>query len=674
MNQIKAASAIRDATRALGHEYAVGDKLSKMIPDAVLGITRSLADCLKMDEMEKAYNEDPTVKEILDAAIGLEGIYRHPGIHAAAVVNSRNPMTEYVPVMQNGEDKPVVTQWDMDRVEQCGLLKVDFLGLRNLGVIDICVKQVKKHHDIDIDIDNLPLNDALVYDSLRNGQSIGCFQIESEGMRQMMLELQPEDLFDIMALISLYRPGPMGSGMDQMYINRKHGREAIRYPHESLEAVLDKSKGIMLYQEDVLNVAKIGAGLSPADADDLRRAIGKKKMDKISEYRDIFVEGAAKTNDISKRVADKIFSDIEYFAGYGFNKAHAICYALISYQTAYLKVHHPIEYMAALMSTVTNKKEKLNLYLGECKSMGINVLSPSVKNSEYHFTVKDPETILFGLSAIEGIGEAQAGHIKEIDPSYTNIWDFMRLANPSALNRKTIGQLIDAGALDDLVRDEDVKLKSLNRRQTVDILNRESAAIGIYLSGHPLDDIWPIISQDISHTCEQANMLSGGPVVMVGMIVDYKELTTKKSGQKMCRLNLEDITGKMSAVVFPNDFYRVSKSIDLESKPICTLHGTIKKESENAEPTIVVRDVIPLDRKLLEGGTPIILDIATPFSESQVAKISDIIDNNRGDNPVYLKIDDDELEITFKFKHSARSDIKPVLEDMVTLTEAQHSM
>ena len=364
-NRTGARQSIRDAARALGYDFAAGDKVSKLVPPPVLGISKNLKECMEVVEFKNEFETNPDSNKIIETAFGLEGLVRQTGIHAAGVVISKGPLVDYLPIMKKGADNPVVTQWDMGRVEQCGLLKIDFLGLRNLGVIDSCIKLVKKTKNIEIDVDKVPLDDKTTFDELCKGNAIGVFQLESSGMRQLMVQLQPQNIQDIMALISLYRPGPMGSGMDKLYIDRKHGRSRISYDHPNLEKVLGPSLGIMLYQEDVLGVSRELAGFSSAEADDLRKVIGKKQMDKIALFREKFVEGCIKTSNISQDKANKIYSDIEYFGGYGFNRAHAASYAMISYITAYLKTNYQVEYMAALMSSVVGNKDKQSLYLSK---------------------------------------------------------------------------------------------------------------------------------------------------------------------------------------------------------------------------------------------------------------------------------------------------------------------
>jgi DNA polymerase III subunit alpha len=402
---IGARTAIKDTARVLGFDYAFGDKLSKLIPPPVLGVSKSITEALKESaEFKALYDSDSEAKHVIDTAKGLEGVYRQPGIHAAGIVIAKSDVTDYVPVMQKGEGKPIVTQWEMYGVERNGLLKIDFLALRNLDVIDICVDNIKKCRGIDLDVDTIPEGDPKTFEQLKLGHTSGVFQIESGGMTNMTRDIQPNSIEDIMAIMSLYRPGPMGSDMDKMFINRRHGRAEVIYFHPSLIEVMERSLGIMLYQEDVLAVARILAGFTAAEADDLRKAIGKKLMDKIGLYRSKFVEGCKKTHNVSSQHANKIYSDIEYFGGYGFGLAHAASYAMLGYVTAYLKAHYPKEYMAALMTSVSDNELKMTAYLNECRRMGIPVHAPSISKSESEFSFDDEDGIVFGLSAIKGIG------------------------------------------------------------------------------------------------------------------------------------------------------------------------------------------------------------------------------------------------------------------------------
>jgi DNA polymerase-3 subunit alpha len=669
----KAASAVKDATRVLGYEYSEGERIVKLIPDAVLGVTKTLQECMQLSDFRKEYDSNSVSKSIIDLAIGLEGKIRQTGVHAAGIVIARGPIIDYAPVMQKGEGEPLVTQWDGEWIEKNGLLKIDFLGLRNLGVIDSCVEHVRNRHGIEIDIENIPLDNPKVYEALQAGNAMGMFQIESSGMREMMIDLMPEDVGDIMALISLYRPGPMGSGMDKMYIDRKRGRKKVSYVHPSLEKVLHNSKGIMLYQEDVLNVAKEVAGFSAIEADNLRKVMGKKIMDKVALYRNMFVDGAEKTSKIPRAVANKIYSDIEFFAGYGFNMAHAISYALVSYRTAYLKVNYPTEYMAALLDSVTgsSNKDRLFSYLNECKEMGIEVLPPSVSKSDYRFIISNDKSILFGLSAIDGIGAAQSEYITDSSRDAKNIWQFFREANEGILNKKVIEQLTKAGALDELVP-EKILPEKIDKNKKISILKNEHEAIGMYISGHPLDDIWEVVSQREIDTVE--NILNSNQVVgsvnLYGVIFDFKQITTKK-GPKMCKFRFEDKTGSIDVIIFTRDYETITQRMPLHNSLVCNLKADVR--SEGIGVTLVGKDILPIENEIIQSETPVILK-CKHITEEQISTIHDIIVNNRGPHPVYLTVSDEDLDTTVKFNYGIKKDIEHTLRDVLILNEVSLSI
>jgi DNA polymerase-3 subunit alpha len=579
-NRTGAKQSIRDAARALGYDFSSGDKVSKLVPPPVLGVSKSLSECMETQEFQKEYNSDKDSKYIVDTAFSLEGLVRQTGIHAAGVVISKGPLLDYLPIMQKGLDNPVVTQWDMSRVEQCGLLKIDFLGLRNLGVIDSCIKLVKKHRGIEIDVDQISLDDKLTFDELCKGNCSGVFQLESSSMRQLMVQLQPHSIEDIMALISLHRPGPMGSGMDKLYIDRKHGRSKVSYDHPKLEKVLGPSLGIMLYQEDVLGVVRELAGFSSAEADDLRKVIGKKLMDKIAVFRAKFVEGCVKNSGILPEKANKIYSDIEYFGGYGFNRAHAASYAMISYTTAYLKANYTTEYMAALMSSVVGNKDKQAFYLTDCRRLGLGVMPPSINRSGVDFEVFQNDKIIFGLSAIDGIGNTIAETIvKSRDPlkPYLNVYDFFRRCDPSILKKSTLEHLCSSGAFDELVKED--PLLEISRGIELEILEKEKEELGVYVTNHPVRGIWDVVGGQISNEIVDLKDIDSGTQVKIGGIINlFKKITTKK-GEKMYKFTLEDISSSVEVLVFP----RTAKDIEenyFNVGDILLVYGTLSKETD----------------------------------------------------------------------------------------------
>jgi len=667
---VGARSAIRDTTRVLGYEYKVGDDLAKLVPPDVLGVAKSLDEALKSPEMLKKYESDPDAKIIMDTAKGIEGIHRQTGIHAAGVVISRKPLIEYIPVMQKGENAPVVTQWDMNRVEQNGLLKIDFLGLRNLGVVDMAEKLINERHGTSVDCYNLPLDDEGVYKYLSKGNSMGIFQVESRGMRDMMLSMRPDRIEDIMGLISLYRPGPLGSGMDKIYIDRKHGRKNSQVPHPKLEDVLQKSRGVMLYQEDVINVARVLANFSASEADDLRKVIGKKQMDKVHLFRDKFVDGCKKHSDVDSHLANKIYSDIEYFAGYGFNKAHAASYAVLSYITAWLKYYYPLEYMTALLTSVATNKDKLSPYLNECRKMSINVLPPSMKDSSSDFTISDEDEIIFGFSAIDGIGESKVQEMLANRGS-SNIWEFLRTCESGVINRATLEHLIKSGAFDELSPGS----KKINRSDKLNILEMEKDELGLYVTDHPLLGIWDFITPKISCEIEDLKNVSEGELVTIGGIVAKKQSIITKANKQMYRLQVDDVTTTAEVVVFPKYSSKISEH-DIESGSLVTVSGNVAFEGdeENLIIKILLTDIEKLDISILHGGKPIRLKAAHKPSYGQVSKIYGIISNVSGDSPVYLEFPDGSNTMTMKFNNSTSDRIEEELQQIIQIFELEREL
>ena len=668
-NRTGARQSLRDAARALGYDFSGGDRIAKLVPPPILGISKTLQECMDVSEFASEYKTNEESKKIVDTAFGLEGLVRQTGIHAAGIVISKGALIDHLPVMKKGPDNPLVTQWDMGRVEQCGLLKIDFLGLRNLGVIDSCVKLIKKNYSIDIDVDLIPLDDKKTYDELCKGNAIGVFQLESSGMRQLMVQLQPQNIEDIMALISLYRPGPMGSGMDKLYIDRKHGRSKISYDHPKLESVLGPSLGIMLYQEDVLGVSRELAGFSSAEADDLRKAIGKKQMDKISLFRKKFVDGCVSTSNISEDKANKIYSDIEYFGGYGFNRAHAASYAMISYVTAYLKANYTVEYMAALMSSVVGNKDKQALYLSDCRKLGIKVLPPSINYSQIDFEVVNDDSIIFGFSAINGIGvsiaEAIIGCRDQLSP-YKSMHDFFRRTDTSVLKKSTLEHLTAAGAFDELIScNEEV---DIIRRRELEILDKEKTELGMYVSKHPMEGIWDSIKPKVdAEILDLTEANSGYRVKVGGIITSTKKMITKK-GMKMFKLNIEDLTSEIEVIVFPKEAKSIPDDYFSEGD-IILLSGSISRDGddENSTVKIIYTSSEKLDSTTYSGSRPIVLKSKSILSNSAIESLYDIINNSNGASVVFLEMEDKFKNYTFKFNKTTSTKIEKELQAIVDL-------
>ncbi len=668
-NRTGARQSVRDAARALGYDFTAGDKVAKLIPPPVLGISKSLKECMSVQEFNFLYKNDIQSKEIIDTAFGLENLVRQTGIHAAGVVISKKSLTNYLPTMQKGIDKPVVTQWDMSRVEQCGLLKIDFLGLRNLGVIDTCLKLVKEHRNINLDVNDIPIDDKKTYELLCQGKAMGVFQLESAGMRELMVQMQPQNIQDIMALISLYRPGPMGSGMDKEYVNRKHGRSHVSYEHAKLEKVLGQSLGIMLYQEDVLGVAKELAGFTSAEADDLRKAIGKKLMDKIAMIRNNFVKGCIKTSGLDQEKANKIFSDIEYFGGYGFNRAHAASYAMVSYITAYLKTHFTAEYMAALMSSVVGNKDKLAAYLSDCRKLQIEVLPPSLNKSGKDFNVLSNSEIIFGLSAINGIGESIAEIIilgRDKNKPYSSIYDFFKRCNPATLKKSTLEHLAYAGALDELFNiSEEI---DLTRKKELELLEKEKAELGIYVSKHPIEGMWTAIAPNVTgEILDILEVENGANVRIGGILTSVKRMITKK-GQKMFRLLIEDLSGELEVVIFPRESKSISDDF-FNQGDVLIISGSINKENEEESSVVKMfyNSSEKIDTSKAIGSKSIMLNLDHVPSLDLVQGIYDIIENVNGPSYVYLSYLENHKKVTFKFNKPTSLKIEEKLQKYLNI-------
>src|SRR5262245_1668185 len=469
---IKARAAVRDAARVLGHPYSVGDRVAKAMPPLIMGRDTPLYACMEphpkyedgykmAGELREMYEADPDTRQVIDVATGLEGLRRQDGIHAAAVVITKEPLTEYLPIQrkpENGqavEDAPVVTQYEMHGVEDLGLLKMDFLGLRNLDVISDTIEVIRRTRGIELDIDNVPLDDAPTYEMLARGDSIGVFQLEGGPMRALLRSLAPTSFEDVAALVALYRPGPMAANMHNDYADRKNDRKPVTYLHPDAEEILADTWGLMIYQESVMRIAQKFAGYSLAEADNLRKACGKKIRELIAEEREKFVAGC-ETTGYGAELGQRWFDIIEPFADYAFNKSHSFGYGFVAYQTAFLKANYPAEYLAALLTSVKASLEKAAVYLAECRAMGIAVDVPDINRSDSDFTpVLDGDSlrIIFGLSAVRNVGEGLVAHIvaeREAAGPFTDFYDFCQRVDTQVLNKRTVESLIKAGAFDDV--------------------------------------------------------------------------------------------------------------------------------------------------------------------------------------------------------------------------------
>jgi DNA polymerase-3 subunit alpha len=627
-----ARAAIRDVGRALGVSYAECDHLAKLVPSGPQGMT--LTEALRnIPELKSLYDTNEELRKLLDIAKRLEGVARHTSIHAAGVVITREPLVNYVPIQRaTKDDNAIVTQYAMNQVEHIGLLKIDFLGLSNLNVIQQAMRVIRKTRDIEIDLDHLPIDNKPAYELLARAESTGVFQLESSGMKRYLKELKPTQFEDIVAMVALYRPGPMDAIPD--FIEAKHGRQKVKYLHPILEPILNMSYGVIVTQDQVLEVARKFAGFSYGQADVLRKAVGKKIKALLDEQREKFIAGAMETNHVTKELAQKVWDFVEPFARYGFNRAHAVCYAMIAYQTAYLKANYPVEFMASLLTADTHNLDRIGIEIAECKEMGIEVLAPDVNESFLEFGAlyytpekttpdgkKHASYVRFGLGGIKNVGIQPATAIVEErrNGAFIDLADFLRRCAP-ALNKKVLENLVMAGALDSLGErgqllasmdnlllftshvtkqknsnqiglfgDEDpnahyslnlVPVEPASEKQR---LAWERELLGVYVSGHPLD-VYKDKFLNSEHTIKKARETEDGkPIVAAGLLEEVKPILTKK-GEQMAFIKITDYTGTIESVVFTK-IYREFKEL-IQPERCIAVKGRISHR--NGEPSIVI--------------------------------------------------------------------------------------
>ncbi len=619
---MKARGVLRDVGRALAIPYGDVDRIAKLVPDQ-LKIT--LKEALEQEpRLKEAAKRDPRIDELLSIARVLEGLPRHTSTHAAGVVISPEPMVEYLPLCK-GPKGEVLTQYDMKFTEKTGLIKFDFLGLKTLTVIDKTVKLANADTKTGLDISKIPLDDTKTFNLLCKGGTLGVFQLESSGMRSLLISMTPELFTDLIALVALYRPGPLESGMIDDFVNTKHGKKKASYLLPQLKPILEETYGVIVYQEQVMKIANVLAGYSLGDADILRRAMGKKILEVMEKEREKFMRGA-KTNNVPLDKAEKIFDLMAKFAGYGFNKSHSAAYALISYQTAYLKAHYPAQFMAALLSCDVNNTDKVVLYINECKDHDIDVLPPDINESDHDFTVIN-NRIRFGLSAVKNVGGAALDSIMEErkkDGPYTSLEDFCARVDSRRVNKRVIESLVKAGAFDLIkarrsqlfaILDQAMKQAHAAQRDrqsgqislfsvmpeadtlksaTIDLpdipewtdkerLEFEKETVGFYITGHPLDDYRDEIKAVADVTSARlAGCRDGSPVRIGGLVRTLKEHKSKRD-ERMGFITLEDISGGVvEVVVFPETFAQCSELLFDNSAPLI-VQGVVKKDERGAK-------------------------------------------------------------------------------------------
>jgi DNA polymerase-3 subunit alpha len=658
-----------------------------MVPKMPLGITLEQA-LQQSSDLRREYDSDPRIHELIDIARSLEGTNRNVGVHAAGVVIADGSITDFVPVQrENKPDAPVTTQWTMEDLEKVGMLKMDFLGLRTLTVLDKAVKLIRQSKEPSFDLSKLPLNDDETFKLLQRGDTQGVFQFESPGIRDLLQRMKPDKIHDIIAANALYRPGPLGGGMVDAYINRKHGREQPSYPHQIMEEVLAETYGIMCYQEQVMRILNRLGGIELSSAYACIKAISKKKHDVIDQRRTEFIKGAQERG-ATKEQAREIFDLITHFGGYGFNKSHSTAYGYLAYQTAYLKAHYPAEFMAALLSSEIGDTDKIAEHLENSRQLGLEVCPPNVNQGQTDFTVRDGK-VVFGLAALRGLGRKAADAMvaeRQAHGPFADLFDFCERIDQRLVSKSAVEVLIKAGAFDSLggvsarraalmaalptalqagsaVQDDrrhgqksffealegDANGGEKTQRALPDVpewpeterLSHEKEALGFYISSHPLARHEEVLRRFSTHSVSQIAEVTGPQEVVIGGMLSGVRFTHAKRSRsgstKMARFKLEDFTGSAECVIFPDDYLRNQEQVRDEN--ICFIKGAVDRTRE--EPGLIVNRILTLEQAQRELTRGLLLKMVSGVHEQTILEtVGRILQRTPGRTPVYLHVTD----------------------------------
>jgi DNA polymerase III subunit alpha len=706
-------NATRDAARVLGHDYGVGDRLAKLIPEPVMGRSLSFEKYLEQEpDLRRAYDSEPEARSIIDTARGLEGIVRNAGIHAAAVVIADRPLTDIVPVQLmedravgggNGERAyKVVTQYSMKPIEEIGLLKMDFLGLRNLDVIEDCLAIIEESTGERPDMASLPLDDSKTYEMMARGDSIGVFQFESEGMREALRKVRPTEFEDLVALNALYRPGAMRH--IDTYARNKRTPDAISYIDERLRPITEATYGVILYQEQSMQIAKSVAGFAGAEADDLRKAIGKKNREAMAALRERFFEGA-RASGTAESVINELWAVNEAAADYSFNRSHAACYGLVGYRTAWLKANYPAEYMAALISSVMSTKDKVPFFVAQCEDMGIEVLPPDVNLSGHDFKVVEGN-IRFGLDAVKGLGHQAVEAIireREKDGPFTSIWDFCRRVDCQAVNKRCVESLVKCGAMDSLPGTRRGQFEVLQQAQAAGVQAQQDAqlgqgsffdfgdsspdalahhdppvpalpderkqlnewekeTLGLFLSSHPLKEVRHALRAKVEcGVADLAGKKDGEWVTVGGMIAECKRIRTKK-GDPMMFATLDDLEGQVELLVFNSAYAANADKVDLDK--IVIVRGRVDHK-EAGETKLVAQEVTTFEpseeeirsaaeRAVVEAVVRrLTLEVSPGVPAGFLEDLKEVVGHHPGEHELLLAVGERRLVLGPEFRVSA---------------------
>lgn len=676
--KMQAKAVVRDVGRALGMAYADVDRISKLIPN-VIGIT--LETAIKQEpELKKLVEEDEQIRHLISLSKVLEGLPRHASTHAAGVVIADRPLDEYLPLYKDTKSDAVATQFAMNEVGDIGLIKFDFLGLKTLTVIDRTLKLVNRDSEVIPDINDLPLDDPATYELLSSGETDGIFQLESSGMKELIINMKPSDIDSVVALLALYRPGPLQSGMVNDYIDRRKGKADIPYLLPQLEPILKDTYGVILYQEQVMKIAQELAGYSLGEADLLRRAMGKKKFEVMEKQKEKFLAGTDK-NKLDRKKSAEIFDLMANFAGYGFNKSHSVAYAVISFQTAYLKAHHPVEFMAALLTCEMDNSDKVIRHIGECRERGIEVLPPDVNESFRDFAVSDNK-IRFGLAAVKNVGTAAIESIitaRMEEGSFRTIFDFCERIDLRKANKKVLESLIKCGAFDStgahrsqlfavyesaMERGQEIQREKNDRQKSLfeliddsnghssgqepvlptiapwqenEMLAYEKETLGFFISSHPLASYDKELKRFFCvDSAELQSRSAGEEVHMGGVPVTFKEIVTR-AGDRMAFVTFEDMKGSIELIVFPNLYREVSALVKSEQPLLVRGKVTMDDRSQKVKLNAEEIHLLSEARKVLTKTVHLNLDLSK-ITKPQFEKLKNILRNHPGSCAAYLHL------------------------------------
>ncbi len=670
---LAARNAMKSVARVYDIPFAQSNQWAQLIPaEPKIKIDDALKDGM---ELKKLYDTDPTVKKLVDMAKAIEGLKNNTGMHAAGVIISKMPLEDIVPVEPSKEGL-IVTEYTMIEDEHIGLLKMDFLGLRNLTIIHNALKMVEKRTGEKVDINNIPLDDEATFELLQRGDTDGVFQLESAGMKKLVKDLKPSVFEDLGALVALFRPGPLNSGMVDDFVQRKHGRQKIEYAHPDLEPILKDTYGTIVYQEQIMQIFQTLADYSLGQADNVRRMMGKKQLDKMAEQKGLFVQNTA-SHGMSQKDAEKLFEQIEQFAAYCFNRSHSAAYAFVAYQTAYLKAHYPVEYMSALLSSVSSDQEKTQLYIGECQKMGIKVLAPDVNKSNAKFT-PDGDNIRFGLASIKNVGEGVIELIEKEretqDGEFKSLYDFCTRIDYKSYNTRTLESLIKSGAFSNieksrkqLIENLEPLIASAKRQSEAKSLGQaslfagmttstgvdldtytltgsdeefddkqvqafEKEYLGFYVTSHPLSSIIDKLPFLTTHNiAELKDMPNDKPVTICGLLTQVRQIPTKKDPTKFLKAGIiEDLTGKVEFVAFHKTLINYNSFIESEKKVI--LSGKVQKRDED-QYNIIVDSVKPVDNSSI-----VTISLKDEMKFEELVGLKDVLAHFKGGDPLVMSV------------------------------------